>query len=205
MEEHGDTHSAMFEARRIQAKALRRALLRKITYVALNSAAAYIPLNLVYFISSYTVHKSIVIAREPFIVTAFMVVFILLAGSLIDLVEYAALRIAAAIAWRRPARGALCFARLIEFGESIVRKRNGLLGKDEEGLFFLRKGRRLRLCAEPYAVSSHDRLGVFTPFILGKVKLRPYLQIDGASERFIVDVISPRDMVERLRWTEEVK
>ncbi|HUW39903.1 MAG TPA: hypothetical protein VMV90_02765 [Rectinemataceae bacterium] len=199
MEQKGDTQGALVEARLIQAKALRRAFLRKITYVALNSAAAYIPLNLIYFISSYTVHKSIVIAREPFIVTAFLVVFILLVGSLIDLVEYALLRIALGLAWRRPPRGALCFGRLIEFGESIVRKRNGLLGKDEEGLFFLRKGRRLRLCAEPYTVSPHGRLGVFTPFILGKVKLRSYLQIDGASERFIVDVISPKDMLERLR------
>lgn len=191
--------------RRIQARALSRTLGRKVAYVAINSAAAYIPLNLVYFISAYAVHKTIVVEWMPFIITAFMVVFLFVAGSLIDLVEYAALRIALGSAWRRPPPGAVCFGRLVEFGESTVRKRGYLLGKDVEGLFALRRGRVRRLCSGPYTVVEHDRLGVYTPLILGKVMLRPYLKVDGSGGRFILDVISPKNMMEGLKYTEEAE
>ncbi|MGO8693692.1 MAG: hypothetical protein ACLQMF_08495 [Rectinemataceae bacterium] len=194
--------SGTFDARHIQARSLRWTLFKKLKYVAINSAVAYIPL---YLVSSFAALKNIAIDPRLFVFTALLVVFLLFAGALINLVEYLILRFMLSHFWREAARGVVCFGRMVEFGESVVRKRNCLIGKDEIGLFTLRKGKFKRLCEAPYAICQHDRLGVYTPLMLRKVKLRPYLQIEGGNDRFIIDVISPKDMMERLLWTEEVK
>jgi hypothetical protein len=189
-------------ARHLQARSLRWTFFRKLKYVALNSAVAYIPLFLV---SAFAIHKNITIDPRLFVVTAFLVLFLLLAGTLINLFEYMILWIILVLHWRRAPCNIVCFGRIVEFGESVVRKKNCLIGKDEQGLFMIRKGLNKHLCSAPYTVSPHDRLGVYTPFILSKVKLRPYLQFESENDHFLVDVISPKDLMERLMWTEEVK
>lgn len=190
---------ALSEARGIQSRSLRWALFRKLKYVALNSAVAYLPL---YLISSFAAYKNVVIHPRLFIFAAFLVLFLFIAGSVLDLIEYLVLKTTLGRYWRAAPAGIVCFARLLEFRDSGLRKKNCLIGKDEGGLFMFRRGTQTRLCAPPYSVSPHQRLGAYTPFVMRKVKLRPYVQIEGGMERYYVDVISPREMLERLAWKE---
>ncbi|HTX74510.1 MAG TPA: hypothetical protein VMC79_16890 [Rectinemataceae bacterium] len=188
------------DAREIQARSLRRAFGRRLIYVVLNSLAAYIPL---YLISSFAARSRVAIDARILAFTGLLVAFILAAGSLLILIEYLTVLILMNRAWKGAPEDAVCFARILEYRESYIRKRSCLIGKDAEGLYALRGGKRRRLCGTHYAVSVHEKLGAYAPFFLGKVKLRPYLQIHASLELYMVDAISPEVMAGRLKWSGE--
>lgn len=102
--------SGTFDARHIQARSLRWTLFKKLKYVAINSAVAYIPL---YLVSSFAALKNIAIDPRLFVFTALLVVFLLFAGALINLVEYLILRFMLSHFWREAARGVVCFGRMV--------------------------------------------------------------------------------------------